>query len=363
MSTRQFPCTNCGARIEFDPSVAALKCPYCGHECAMPAPEQTIEEHDFHEALAQAAQIEQTLEAQVVKCETCGASTTFAQNITACECAFCGTPIVIRPNPACVLRPRALLPFHIVLKDARARFADWINSRWFAPNCLKTVIGREDSLKGMYVPYWTYDCQTFSDYTGERGTAYYVSESYTTTENGKTVTRTRQVRKIRWTSVSGHVELSFDDILILASRSLPDDIADKLQPWDLENLVPFAEDYLGGFQAEAYGVGLEDGFEKAKSIMDEAIRRAIRRDIGGDEQRIHRVNTHHDAITFKHILLPIWISAYRYKDKTYRFLVNARTGEVQGQRPWSWLKITLAVLGGAALIGGAVLLLQHLGTN
>ena len=84
--------------------------------------------------------------------------------------------------------------------------------------------------------------------------------------------------------------------------------------------------------------------------MDEGIRRLVRRDIGGDEQRITSVNTQHDNVTFKHILLPIWISAYRYKDRVYRFLINSRTGEVQGERPWSWVKIVLLVMAVLLLI-------------
>ena len=77
----------------------------------------------------------------------------------------------------------------------------------------------------------------------------------------------------------------------------------------------------------------------------------IRRDIGGDVQRISSKSTVYTDITFKHILLPVWISSYTYKDKVYRFLVNAQTGEVQGERPWSVWKITFAVLGGLALAG------------
>jgi len=80
----------------------------------------------------------------------------------------------------------------------------------------------------------------------------------------------------------------------------------------------------------------------------------IRWDIGGDEQRIHSKTTYYENITFKYILLPVWISAYRFKDRNFQFLVNARTGEVQGERPYSWIKITLAVLLVIAIIGTIV---------
>jgi hypothetical protein len=84
--------------------------------------------------------------------------------------------------------------------------------------------------------------------------------------------------------------------------------------------------------------------------MAAAIRDDVVRDIGGDHQRVHRVETRHEGVTFKHVLLPVWLAAYRYRDRTFRFVVNARTGEVQGERPWSWVKIALAVLAGLALL-------------
>jgi hypothetical protein len=192
---------------------------------------------------------------------------------------------------------------------------------------------------------------TTSHYTGQRGKHYYVTQTYTVTVNGKRQTRTRRVRRTRWYPASGTVLNVFDDILICASRSLPEKHLEKLEPWDLPNLVPFADEYLAGFRAERYQVELDEGFAQAEPIMEEQIRHTVRKDIGGDEQRIHTLRVHHDDISFKHILLPVWISAYRYRDKVYRILINARTGEVQGERPWSTWKIALAVVAGLVVIG------------
>jgi hypothetical protein len=149
---------------------------------------------------------------------------------------------------------------------------------------------------------------------------------------------------------------NFDDVLVLASRSLPAHHTEALEPWDLKNLEPYKDEYLSGFRAESYRVGLEPGFDRAKEIMAGVIDGDVRRDIGGDEQRVHSIRTQYNDVTFKHILLPIWISAYRWKEKVYRFVVNGRTGEVQGERPWSVVKILLAVLAALALIGGGIAL-------
>ena len=120
---------------------------------------------------------------------------------------------------------------------------------------------------------------------------------------------------------------------------------------------PYDDAFLSGFQSEAYQVSLSQGFQQAREMMKEPIRSSIERDIGGDHQRIDSVNTRYDDVTFKHILLPTWICAYRYQDRAYRFLVNARTGEVQGERPWSWVKIMLLVLTILAIIAAIALTL------
>jgi len=206
------------------------------------------------------------------------------------------------------------------------------------------------------VPHWTYDANTTTDYTGQRGEYYYETQWYTDSNGNR---RSRQVRKTRWYYASGRVFNSFDDLLVLASESLPRKYAEKLEPWDLDGLMPYQEEFLSGFKAENYSVDLATGFQTARDMMEPTINQTIRRDIGGDTQRISSKNVLHDNITFKHVLLPVWVSAFRYDNKVFRFLVNARTGEVQGERPWSWVKITFAVLGAIALVALIVFLAQQ----
>ncbi|MBN1441319.1 MAG: hypothetical protein JXA90_01360 [Planctomycetes bacterium] len=352
MTQRQFPCKECGAGMEFDPRATSLTCSYCGAANPLPQSEEDIEELDFHAFLEKAGEGEESEDRSIVKCPGCGAEATFDPNITSDECPFCSTAIVVTRQSRRMVKPRSLLPFKVDRKSAFVRFQGWLKRLWFAPSELQKKIRTEEALKGVYVPYWTYDAGALSFYRGERGDDYWDTEHYTTTENGRTVHKTRQVRRTRWTSVSGRVWNVFDDVLVLASNSLPRRCTEKLEPWDLESLTPYRDEYLSGFRAESYQIDLEQGFERAQEIMDSAIRASIRSDIGGDHQRIHSVRTSYEDVTFKHILLPIWISAYRYRQKVYRFVINARTGEVQGERPWSWAKITLAILGALAIAGG-----------
>ena len=341
---QHFPCQQCGAELVWRPGVEALQCQYCGFENKVAQAPVEIEELDFGAHLAQLADGEQTEECATVKCEACAAEVDKPPNVESLTCPFCGTAIVATVENKRLIRPKALLPFKIESDEARARYKHWLGKRWFAPSGLKKYAHLQERLKGVYVPYWTYDADTWSQYEGQRGEHYYV-----TVGSGKS---RRRVRKTRWYPASGRVHNSFNDILVLASNSLPQKHADRLEPWDLPNLVPCDNAYLSGFTTERYQVDLADGFGRAKQVIDAKVRETVRWDIGGDAQRIHWVRTQYDELTFKHILLPVWISAYRFKEKVYRILVNARTGEVQGERPWSWVKIALAVAASLIVIGG-----------
>ena len=357
-SKNQFPCGQCGAKLDFKPGSAVLQCPYCSHENPIPQSEEDIVEVDFAAVLAQLREQQPVEEHATVHCDGCGANVDKPDNVSSMTCPFCDSNIVMTPQSAKLIKPMSLLPFAVTREQAKQKFSDWINSLWFAPNKLKQYARVDSKFNGMYVPHWTFDSNTVSVYRGQRGEHYTTTETYTTTENGKTVTKTRQVTKTRWYPASGTVFCGFDDVLTPASNSLPRKYVEELEPWDLPQLVPYADEYLSGFSSETYTIELEDGFVAARQKMDSHIRYRVKRDIGGDEQRISSIHTQYNDVTFKHILLPMWISAYRFSETVYRFLVNARTGEVQGERPWSWVKITLAVLGAAAVLIGLLVMVN-----
>ena len=350
-----FACTSCGGDLKYRPGTISLTCEHCGAENEIPQIDTDFEELDFHEYLANKSKSEDTFKENFVKCHNCGATSTLDPHVTSSNCPYCSTALVIEElHEELLIKPKALLPFHLDKEAAKSRFKKWVGKLWFAPNDLKKASLNFDHFKGIYIPYWTYDTDTYTKYTGQRGIHYYVTETYTTTENGKSVTKTRQVQKTRWYPAFGDVSKFFDDVLVTATTSLPEKYIYKLEPWDLENLVPFEKSYLSGFVTEKYQIDLESGFDIAKNIMDPKIRTLIRRDIGGDVQRIISTKTRYNDITFKHLLLPVYVSAYRYKNKLYQFLVNGRTGEVQGQRPYSWIKITLVILVVIAIIAAIV---------
>jgi len=342
---KTFPCTGCGAKLSFAPGTRSLQCEYCGTANAFAGDDARIEELDFDtylEALEGRMQVQQVEE---VKCEECGAAQSMSGHLFAGHCTFCGAAIVSKSYAGRRIKPRSLVPFQVARERAADAFRRWVRSLWLAPGELKKYAQSDAGLTGIYLPYWTYDCRTASDYTGQRGDDYYTTETHTARNSaGESVGQTRRVRHTRWTSTAGRVERFHDDVLVMASKTLPADIAESVMRFDLKGLVPYQPEFVSGFQAEAYQIGLKEGFPIARESIDEAVRALIRGDIGGDQQRIDSVSTRYAEVKFKHVLLPVWISAYRYRDKLYRFLVNGQTGEVSGESPRSWWKIAFLAI-------------------
>jgi hypothetical protein len=257
--------------------------------------------------------------------------------------------------------PQALLPFAMTSQQAKQSYRKWLKSLWFAPGELKKYARDDTPLNGVYIPYWTYDSDTYTNFSGLRGDIYYVQETVVVIENGRRVRRNVSVPKIRWSPVSGHTSRHFDDVLIGATRTLPRQLTDWLGPWGLSNLIPYQEEYLSGFRSEIYQVDVDEGFDTARQIMDSTIRTDVRYRIGGDHQQIKHLQTQHSDTTFKHILLPIWTAAFQFRKKTYRFVINGRTGKTKGERPYSIIKITITVIVAVLLTLGLTLIAENSG--
>jgi ribosomal protein S27E len=351
----QFPCPSCAADMVFDPATGGMKCPFCGTTQALAAPAEgdTVRSHGFDEFVAAGTAKLQPLTGQAlqVSCDGCGSVVAFEPPEVAGICPFCGAALVAQPKAADpLISPDALLPAKVPKEQATEEIKQWLASRWFAPNALKRF-ARPEGINGVYLPFWDYDADTDSRYSGARGQHYWETEYYTETDsNGNTVQRERQVQRTAWYPCAGEVSRHFDGVLVPATKAVNESRLNALEPWDLEAMRPYEPAFLSGFKAQRYQVELPDGFGTAKRVMHSTIEQDVRRDIGGDEQSINSIDTQYANVMFRHLLLPVWIGAYRFRDKVYQVAVNARTGEVQGERPYSTAKI-------AALVAAIVLLI------
>lgn len=340
--TENIKCPSCGGNTEYDPETRGLKCPFCGHE--MPI-EKTFDhniELDFESAGSNLQHIWNE-EKRVFSCGNCGAESVLDANVVADFCSFCGSSHITVTDHDAGIEPGLLIPFQVSRDQAQAKFKDWIKGHFFAPNALKKTY-RLNKIAGAYLPYWTYDSHTHSQYVVRVGNYYYVTETRTVYEDGKARQVTEQVQKIRWHQESGNYRQFFDDILIKASHTIEPKLLQKVQPFQLGGLTDYKIEYMSGFLAERYSVSLQQGFSEAKDIMTRGIVNGIENKVAGDIVEVASLSTDYRDITYKHILLPIWISSFHFKEKIYQFIVNGQTGKVSGNYPLSAMKIASLVV-------------------
>ncbi len=352
-SDKSFPCPSCGAGLEWTPGTG-LKCPFCGFQGEPEAATATARDHLKELRLDQAALTAATgygTATKALTCSSCGATSEHPPEVTTTSCPFCGSHHVESLTElTAVIRPSSVLPFGVDKDGAIGAFRGWLSGLWFRPSALKSAAQLEH-IVGVYIPAWTFDAQASSQWTAEAGHHYHVEETVTEVVDGKQVTRQKQVRKTRWEPAHGDHHAHYDDQLVQASGGLDQAAIKQLQPYPLEQLQPYDTRFLAGFQAERYKVDLAAAWRVASDELESMEESACRKQVPGDTQRNLAVRSSFSDVTYKHVLLPLWIAAYRYQDKPYRYIVNGVTGKASGEAPISWAKVALFVFTIVVMIG------------
>ncbi len=353
ISEQKKSCINCGAVLQYKPGTTEITCDYCGYNETILKNQNGFKELALETYLSEMGSQSHSEEIMMLHCKNCGANQHIEEHYKSLHCVYCTMPLIIKDAyKEDWILPGAVLPFQFDQKKSHQIFTKWVSNLWFAPNNLKKAALDPQNTKGLYLPYWTFDAQFYASYTGHRGDYYYVNVPYTATVNGKSVRKTRQERKTRWTGVSGNISGFVDDTLIKASHQSKNPIPSKISNWKLNALEPFNTGFLSGFVTEKYTIPLKDGHLSSTKVAEKIATSWARRDIGGDTQRIHSVDMSLSEETFKHILLPVYISAYTYSGQKYNFFINGQTGTISGKRPYSFWKIFFFVLFVLALILG-----------
>lgn len=340
-------CPQCGGVMDFNPATGNLKCPYCEYEETIPVQQEEpkkAEELDFFEA-EHTTNKNWGAQTKTVLCNACGAESIYDALQTAAVCPFCGSNQVMEANDVDTIAPGGVVPFQISDKEASALFHKWIKKKWFCPKLAKDS-AKPKKFKGIYLPYWTFDADTFSTYQGEYGIDHRKKD-----KDGNTHVETH------WHNTSGTYKQFINDELVLASQNHDMSILQGLEPFDTENNKSYKPEYIAGFVAERYSLGLKDAWREArqsiKAKLKHAISDKIRTKHNADHVRNVSLQTQYDNITYKYLLLPVWISNFKYKEKVYQFMVNGQTGKVAGKTPISIPKVIITIL---AVIAVAVLL-------
>ncbi|MDX9969357.1 MAG: zinc ribbon domain-containing protein [Hydrogenophaga sp.] len=332
---QKLACPACGGEAQWNPAKRALVCAYCGTESPYELKaDGEIVEHDLVAALQSIPQTARGWrdERRSVRCQHCQAISVFSSAQQGKACDFCGSTALVPFEDEAdeIIRPESLLPFDIDQPRARDRVRQWYGSRFWAPNNLGSK-ALTDTLHGVYLPYWTFDADVSARYTAQGG-------EYYQDRDGK--------RQVRWFPVSGQVRHFFDDTLVCASRGVHPRLIQAVEPFPTtsERLKPYDPGYLSGWTVERYQLDLVGAAQRGRERMMAAIRRMCAQDIRADTHRNLQVSAQFERQTFKHVLLPVWLVGYRYGSRDYQVLVNGATGQVAGEYPKSWVKITIAVL-------------------
>lgn len=351
-----FPCPGCNSQLYFNPQVQQLECEHCGTKVAIDKATDLIKENNLRQQFAGATDTTVTVEQLVYKCGRCGSQSVFTTEMPTFTCSFCNYEAV---NPVAyktrIIQPSGMIPFKVDRQQSISIFKTWLGKGWWAPRDLQQF-ARPDALHGIYLPFWTYDAQTNSAWSGYGGRYYYETEYYTDSQGKR---QSKQVRKTEWIYRSGTYDHFFDDILIGGATELSQSEYESIFPYQLEELVNFDAKYLSGWKADVYDIAVNDGYEKAEAMMKDTIYDACAELCRIDTYKNLEVNTSYSDQTYKHILLPLWLCTYAYKKKNYHFLINGQTGKIHGKKPVSAAKIILVILIALLVIAGLALLGQQ----
>jgi hypothetical protein len=355
----KFHCPACGAEAHWHPGKQALVCPYCGTSAPGELDKNTgeVREHDLVSALREFAADHRGWKTEriSVKCQSCQAISVFEPGHVAQRCDFCGSAsIAPYQQIKAPIQPESLLPFQLTEAKVREAIRRWYASRWFAPNRLKSA-ALTDTVKGVYLPYWTFDAQAHADWAAESGYHYYTTETYRDA-NGHT--KTRQVRHTRWVPSSGALDHFFDDELVCASVGVDASLLREIEPFPTKQLASYSPSFLAGWIVEQYQIDLIAAAQRSRQGMDAKLHQLCAGQVPGDTYRNLRVWPRYAGQTFKHVLVPVWLLTFDYGAAKYQAVVNGYTGQIAGRYPKSWVKILLLILF-IAVLAGIVFLLSN----
>ena len=335
-SVKTYYCTNCGAVMEFDVSSQNLKCPSCGNEIEIKNDKSKVVEHQLTRKAINSIKAEEKKSISM-ECEGCGAIVEVDSTSTATTCPYCGSNYVLAKKQMDALIPDGVVPFRIDKVKIGEIYHDWIKSRWLAPNTLKSLY-QTDKIQGIYMPFWTFDADVDASYQAMGGEDYEVTYE---DDDGNTHTEI----KTRWYPTSGHVHNFFDDVLIRASDKLKSNLLNSMV-YNTQNISSFSPDYMSGYCSEIYTVDLDDAHREAINKMENEMRSLCESDVLRRYDRVRglSMDSYYQNETYKHVLLPVYSTAYYYNGKEYHVLINGQSGVIVGEYPKSAFKIAAIVV-------------------
>jgi hypothetical protein len=306
-------CPACGAQAEWNPTKQKLVCPFCGTESPyqFDRDQGKVSELDLVRTLRELPDDERgwLTARRTVQCQSCRAVMVFDPARVGQNCEFCASPALVPYDEVkAPIRPQGVLPFRIDASQIRDSIRSWWRSKWFAPGKLSRT-ALVDTLRSLYIPYWTFDAHVHCPWQAEAGYHYYVP---VTGHDAKGRPVTRMERRTRWEPAAGVV-------------------------------VAYDTAFLSGHVVEHYQVVLLDAAQRAQEQMHAKLEQLCAAQVPGDTYRNLDIDPRYSGRTFKHVLVPIWLLTYTYGAKVYNVIANGYTGRIAGRYPLSVWKVVLAI--------------------
>jgi len=341
-------CPACGAQAEWNPTRQKLVCPFCGTESpySIDRATGTVAERDLsaglsHSAAADRERREQDDSGRSVQCQSCRAVMIYDASRVGQNCEFCGSPALVAYEAIkSPIRPEGVLPFTIDRSRVRDDIRRWWRGKWLAPGRLAKA-ALVDTVKSLYIPYWTFDARAHCPWEADAGHYYYVNVEGRDSQGNRVV---RREQRVRWEAAAGVVQHTFDDELVPGTTGVSIDLLKQVEPFPTADIVPYDTAFLSGHVVEHYQVALTEAAGHSEAQMRAILEQLCIRQIPGDTHRNLVIHPTFSGRTFKHLLVPIWLLVYMFGSKSYQVVVNGYTGRIAGRYPYSPWKIALLIV-------------------
>ena len=327
-------CKSCGGNMRYDVSSYGLVCDSCGAKRTLHKPEEesVVEEKDFDSAIRD-AKTDWGTERRTVTCKQCGAQMIYGSDQMSGICPYCGSAIVLGAEELnCGIAPNGIIPFTTTREEVERNYYKWNKFALWSPESFRKgkVLG---NMVGVYVPYWTFDSDTITSYTGKFGfTSTYNSGDSTSAET-------------TWYQKSGVADVFINDVCTCASkRFYNNDKLNRVVKFDAEDIIPYNPEALSGFAAEKYTIDIDEAWENVRPVIKKKIERAICDKERADCYDKMKLSTEYSNIKFRYFLFPVWLSACNYKCKTYYVVASGHDNRGLCDRPVSVVKILILIL-------------------
>jgi len=335
-----YQCPNCTGPLHFSGKTGKLECEYCGSsfevaqiEALYAAKDQAnveakerIDAKREQDAAAAAAMgmewsAEEAAGMRTYSCPSCRAELICDETTAATSCPYCGNPSIVPGQFSGGLKPDLIIPFKLDKDAAVKALKNYYKGKKFLPNAFSSQNHIEE-IKGVYVPFWLYNCQV------DGQAQFEASNSRTWKEGDYEITET----DIYYVTRGGN--LGYEKIPVDASTKMPDTHMDAVEPFDYSELKPFSTAYLPGYLADKYDVSQEDSRPRietrAKNTMEDELAKTV---IGYEKAFPTSSNINITQSNCQYALMPVWMLSTKWNGKNYLFAMNGQTGKLIGDLP------------------------------